>query len=81
MSNVALTLQERIELVRSAIERIRDAKAQLKESGCTSSEKPFFDLSKRAEARGHLEAARYNWRGLWSNVEVILQEGLREELR
>jgi hypothetical protein len=81
MSNVALTIQERINLVRSAIEKIRDAEAQLKEFGCTSSEKPFFDLVKRAEARGRLEAARYNWRGQWSNVEVILQEGLREELR
>ena len=74
MSNVALTIQERINLVRSAIERIRDSETRLKDLGCTG-------IIERGEAEGHFLSARINWHNQWSNVEVILQEGLREELR
>jgi len=77
MSNVALTLQERINLVRSAIERIRDAKEKHLETQAD----PYSDSDDRCAARESFRDAERDFGNQWQNVELILQEGLREELR
>jgi hypothetical protein len=77
MSNVAMTLQERINLVRSAIERIRDAKARWLD--CEAD--PASTGDDRWKAKQILGSREGDFYSQWSNVEVILQEGLREELR
>ena len=76
MSNVALTLQERINLVRSAIERIRDAREKHLETQAD----PTADSDDRGAARESFRDAERDFGNQWQNVEVILQEGLREEL-
>ena len=77
MSNVALTLTERINLVRSAIERIRDAKEKHLEAQAD----PTADSDDRGSARESFRDTERDFGNQWKNVEVILQEGLREELR
>ena len=77
MPNVTLTLQERIELVRSAIERIRDAKARWQD--CEADPRSTGD--ERWKARQNFGSCEGDFYCQWSNVEVIFQEGLREELR
>jgi hypothetical protein len=77
MSNVALTLQERINLVRSAIERIRDAEARWKDFEAA----PSSSSDQRWSYKRNFESREDEFSFQWHNVEVILQEGLREELR
>ena len=76
MSNVALTLQERINLVRSAIERIRDAKARWQDSEAD----PGSTGDERWKSKQNFGSCEGDFYSQWKNVEVILQEGLREEL-
>ena len=76
MSNVALTIQKRIDLVRSAINRIQDAHAKHLEAQGD----PYSDSDDRGAARESFRDAERDFGNQWQNVEVILQEGLREEL-